>query len=141
MGMCNTYLFWLSYLQVTNNGFFSIGVRYNSLSAFPTYKDYSFVAPFMAFMDIDTSSTGYVRYSECFTNSQLNDVSEHIRTKTGVSFYGIWMLVAEWNGVPLLHNSSVSTLHTSLIPRYPVFFCYIIMKKCNVKDQINKKFM
>ena len=63
------------------------------------------MAPFAA--DIDTSSTGYVRYSESF-NWQLNSVSEHIRSEIGTSFYGTWMLVAEWNGVPLLSQNSVS---------------------------------
>ena len=88
---------------------FSMGgtPRYASLSTFPAPNSYSVVAPFAS--DIDTSSTGYVRYSESF-NSQLSVVSEHIRSETGTSFYGIWMLVAEWNGVPLLSRSFVSML-------------------------------
>ena len=98
---------------MNKNGFFSIGFRYTSLSAFPSYNDSSFVAPFAA--DIDISSTGSVHYSECFTISQLNVVSEHIRTRTGSSFHGTWMLVAEWNGVPLFNESPVRTLHMSLI--------------------------
>ena len=80
--------------------------QYSSLDNFPSPSDYSVVAPFAA--DITTSSTGYVRYSEYITNSQLNDVSEHIRSETRNSFYGTWMLVAEWNGVPL-NKSFVST--------------------------------
>ena len=83
--------------------------RYRSLDNFPGPSDYSIVAPFAA--DITTSRTGDVRYSESFTNSQLNDVSEHIRFETGNSFYGTWMLVAEWNGVPLSSQSSVSTCY------------------------------
>ena len=80
--------------------------QYSSLNSFPSSNSYSVVAPFAA--DIDTSSTGYVRYSESF-NSQLTVVSELIRSETETSFYGIWMLVAEWNGVPLYSQSSVST--------------------------------
>ena len=96
-------------LQVSNNGYFSMGgvPRYSSLDNLPGPSDYAIAAPFAA--DITTSNTGYVRYSEYVTNSQLNDVSEHIRAETGTSFNGTWMLVAEWNGVPLLSQSSVST--------------------------------
>ena len=74
-------------LQVSNNGYFSMGgtPRYASLSTFPAPNSYSVVAPFAS--DIDTSSTGYVHYSESF-NSQLSVVSEHIRSETGTSFYG-----------------------------------------------------
>ena len=95
--------------QVSNNGYFSMGgtPRYFTLSTFPSANSYSVVAPFAS--DITTSNTGYVRYSESF-NSQLNVVSEHIRSETETSFYGTWMLVAEWNGVPLLSGSSVSML-------------------------------
>ena len=81
--------------------------QYTSLNSFSSFSSYSVVAPFAA--DITTSSTGYVRYSESFTNSQLTVVSELIRSETGTSFYGKWMLVAEWNEVPLLSQSSVST--------------------------------
>ena len=97
-------------MQVSNNGYFSMGgtPQYASLSSFPSSSSYSVVAPFAA--DIDTSSTGYVRYSESFTNSQLSVVSEHIRSETDTSFYGQWMLVAEWNGVPLLQGTTVSML-------------------------------
>ena len=97
-------------MQVSNNGYFSMGgtPQYASLSTFPGPNSYSVVAPFAA--DIDTSSTGYVRYSESFTNSQLGVVSEHIRSETGTSFYGTWMLVAEWNGVPLFQRTTVSML-------------------------------
>ena len=82
--------------------------QYASLSTFPGLITYSVVAPFAA--DIDSSSTGYVRYGKYFTNSQLSIVSEHIRSETKTSFYGTWMLVAEWNGVPLHSLSSVSML-------------------------------
>ena len=75
--------------------------QHSSLEKFPGPSSYSVVAPFAA--DIDTSSTGSVRYSDTF-KSQLNDVSEHIRAETGSLFYGTWMLVAEWNGVPLPHT-------------------------------------
>ena len=85
--------------------------QYTSLNSFSNFSSYSVVAPFAA--DIDTSSYGYVQYSESFTNSQLNVVSEHIRSETGTSFYGQWMLVAEWKGVPLYSNFFVSACNTS----------------------------
>ena len=96
-------------MQVSNNGYFSMGEtpQYASLNTFSSFRSYSIVAPFAA--NIDTSSTGYVRYSESFS-SQLSVVSEYIRSETVTSFYGTWMLVAEWNGVPLLGISTVSML-------------------------------
>ena len=80
--------------------------EYTSLSAFPGPSDYSVVAPFAT--DIDTSITGSVFYTESFYRWQINEVSELIRSDTEPSFYGTWMLVAEWHGVPQLHGSSVS---------------------------------
>ena len=75
-----------------------------SLNNFPGPSSYSVVAPFTA--DITTSSTGSVRYSESF--SSMNEVSAHIRSETGAYFYGTWMMVAEWNNVPLRNGSRVS---------------------------------
>ena len=86
-------------------------MEYASLENIPGPSNYSVVAPFAA--DITTSSTGYVRYKS-FTNSQLTVVSEHIRSETETSFYGIWMLVAEWNGVPLLSQSTVRTMSCTI---------------------------
>ena len=77
-----------------------------SLVNFPGPSSYSVVAPFAA--DIDTSSTGSVRYSESFSITVMNEVSAHIRSETGVSFDGTWMMVAEWNNVPLHDGSRVS---------------------------------
>ena len=77
-----------------------------SLDNFPGPSDYSVVAPFAA--DIDTSSNGYVRYSESFSTTVMNEVSAHIRSETEVYFYGTWMMVAEWNNVPLLNGRRVS---------------------------------
>ena len=91
--------------------------RYASLSTFPSSSNYSVIAPFAA--DITTSNTGSVRYSELF-DSQLSVVSEHIRFVEGNSFNGTWMLVAEWNGVPLLSGSTVSML---IIIRHTVSTC------------------
>ena len=76
-----------------------------SLDNFPGPSSYSVVAPFAA--DIDTSSTGSVRYSESFSSTEIDQVSAHIRSETGAYFYGTWMMVAEWNNVPLLHGSDV----------------------------------
>ena len=95
-------------LQVSTNGYFSMGQIPvdSSLTQLPGSSSYSVVAPFAA--DIDTSSTGSVRYNESFSSTVMKEVSTYIRSKSGVSFYGMWMLVAEWNGVPLSSQSSVS---------------------------------
>ena len=76
-----------------------------SLDNFPGPSGYSVVAPFAA--DITTSSFGSVHYSESFSTTVMNKVSAHIRSETGVYFYGIWMMVAEWNHVPLYGGSVV----------------------------------
>ena len=81
--------------------------QYASLSTFSSSSNYSVVAPFAA--DITTANTGSVRYSESF-HSQLSEVSNHISLVTGNVFNGKWMLVAEWNGVPLLSGSTVSKI-------------------------------
>ena len=78
----------------------------SSLDNFPGPSGYSVVAPFAA--DITTSSTGYVRYSESFSSTVMNEVSAHIRSETGAYFHGTWMMVAEWNNVPLYGESRVS---------------------------------
>ena len=80
---------------------------YTSLNTFPSSSNYSVVAPFAA--DITTANTGSVKFSESF-NSQLSVVSELIRFVKGNLFNGMWMLVAEWNGVPLLSGSNVCLL-------------------------------
>ena len=77
-----------------------------SLDNIPGPSSYSVVAPFAA--DIDTSSTGSVRYSESFSSTVMKEVSAHICSETGVSFYGTWMMVAEWNNVSLHDGSRVS---------------------------------
>ena len=77
-----------------------------SLDNFPGPSSYSVVAPFAA--DIDTSSTGSVRYSESFSSTVMNEVSAHIRSETGAYFYGTLMMVAEWNNVPLHDGSRIS---------------------------------
>ena len=97
-------------LQVSTNGYFSMGQipvdsSLTQLHNIPGPSSYSVVAPFAA--DIDTSSTGSVRYNESFSSTVMKEVSTYIRSKTGVPFYGTWMLVAEWNGVPLSSQSSV----------------------------------
>ena len=77
-----------------------------SLENIPGPSGYSVVAPFAA--DITTSNTGSVRYSESFSSTVMNEVSAHIRSETEADFYGTWMMVAEWNNVPLHDGSRVS---------------------------------
>ena len=82
--------------------------QYSSLDNFPGPSSYSVVAPFAA--DMDTTSRGSVKYTQ-FTNSdfsQMSRVSSFIRSKTGDSFNGTRMMVAEWNDVPEYQGSIVS---------------------------------
>ena len=52
-----------------------------------------------------------MRYQTFSTgSSNINTVSSYIRSELGVSFYGRWMLVAEWNGVPQYDESRVSSV-------------------------------
>ena len=106
--------------------------QYSSLNDIPGPSSYSVVAPFAA--DIDTSRTGSVIYTQ-FTSdsSQINRVSSFIRSKTGDSFYGIRMMVAQWTGVPKYHGSivssanfKVSTYCTMFLNVYPFSLCSII---------------
>ena len=88
-----------------------------SLENFRGPSNYSVVAPFAA----DTTAFPYVdgtfdKYygtmetSSFFSkyNSEMREVSAHIRSETGVSFHGTWMLVADWKNVSLLSGSQVS---------------------------------
>ena len=99
-------------LQVSTNGYFSMGQtpEVYSLVNFPGPSSYSVVAPFAADIDTssDTSSTGVVLYSESFSSTVMNEVSAHIRSETDVYFYGTWMMVTEWDNVPLRNGSRVS---------------------------------
>ena len=74
--------------------------QYSSLDKFPGPSSYSVVAPFAA--DIDTTSRGSVKYTQFTTpdTSQMSRVSSFIRSRTGRSFYGTRMMMAEWNDVP-----------------------------------------
>ena len=82
-------------------------VEVYSLYNFPGPSGYSVVAPFAA-ADITTYITGSVRYNESFSSTVMNEVSSYIRSETEVYFYGTWMMVAEWNNVPLFGEDRVS---------------------------------
>ena len=94
-------------LQVSTNGYFSLGTTPSeaSLTRFSSSQPRSIIAPFAA--DIDTKHNGYVTYS-LFAggSSDIETVSSYIRTELEVSFYGTWMLVAEWHDVALYGESS-----------------------------------
>ena len=100
------------HVQVSINGYFSMGERpqYSSLDNFSGSSSYSVVAPFAA--DMDTTGTGSVKYTQFTTSdsSQMSRVSTFIRFKTGNSFSGTRMMVAEWNGVPKYEGSVVSSV-------------------------------
>ena len=78
----------------------------HSLNNFPGPSWYSVVAPFA--YDIDTSSTGSVRYTAFKYDLQTSTVSTFIRSQTGNSFYGTRMMVAEWRRVSQQYGFSVS---------------------------------
>ena len=96
------------HLQVSRNGYFSMGAPpwYSSLDNSSGVSSY--VAPFAA--NIDTSRVGSVKYSQFTVSdySQMRRVSRFIRSQTGNSFYGSSMMVAEWNDVPEYDGSIVS---------------------------------
>ena len=106
-------------LQASTNGYFSMGEepQISSLEIFCGSSNYSVVAPFAA----DTTAFQYVdgtydkyhgtqKTSSFFSryNSEMREVSAHIRSETGVSFHGTWMLVADWKNVSLLSGNQVS---------------------------------
>ena len=81
--------------------------KLQSLEDFPS-TTYSLVAPFAA--DISTSDTGSIRY-RVYQGSyilQLDIINSYISSTRRESFVGIWMLVADWNTVPLNGTSTVS---------------------------------
>ena len=94
-------------LQVSNNGYFSVGTlpQYN-FSTFPGTSSYSVIAPFAA--DIDTSSPGRVRYTQfTTTDPQMSTVSSFIQKETGETFSGVRMMIAEWHEVSLSLSPTV----------------------------------
>ena len=95
-------------LQVSTDGYFSMGQIPvdSSLTQLPGPSNYSIVAPFAA--DIDTSSTGSVHYSESFSSTVMKDQCPHSFKNRSLVLIGTWMLVAEWNNVPLYDGSRVS---------------------------------
>ena len=72
--------------------------NYYPLDDIPGPSSYS-LAPFAA--DIDTNVTGSVKYTQfiMYAFTQMNTVSSFIRSKTGNSFSGTRMMVAEWYNV------------------------------------------
>ena len=94
--------------QISTNGYFSMGERpqYNSVPNFPVPNDGNIVAPYGA--DIDTSTTGSVRYADfsqfSILDSRTTDITNFIRTNTLDDFFRVdSMVVAEWN---LVHHSN-----------------------------------
>ena len=94
-------------LQISTNGYFSLGTTPSeaSLTRFSSSQSHSIIAPFAA--DIDTKYNGYVPYYIFTTGtSYIETVDSYIRSELGVSFYGTWMLVAEWRDVAQYGGSS-----------------------------------
>ncbi len=67
---------------------------------FPNSSSYSYiVAPFWA--DHDPRPAGEIGYQIFSNNSEtLSIVNRFIRQESGLDFNGVWMIVADWDGVP-----------------------------------------
>ena len=107
----------------------------SSLENIPGPSGYSVVAPFAA--DITTSSTGSVHYSESFSSESfsstvMNEVNAHINYETGADFYGTWMMVAEWNNVPLHDGSRVSLIKLNMIYLSALLLTYIHVMRIKI---------
>ena len=102
----------MKYLQVSTNGYISMGERISASS--PEIPGTSpIVAPYAA--DINPNIAGTVRYTQFTTTdySQMSRVSSFIRDQTDNSFYGTRMMVAEWDGVARYSGSSGSSVSSS----------------------------
>ena len=98
--------------QVSSNGYISMGETPCSTEpSFPS--SCSIVAPYAA--DVNTEIAGTVHYTDFDTYSStalsMTTVSSFIRNETGDNFYGIAMMVAEWNGVSQYNGNSVGSFY------------------------------
>ena len=86
-----------------------VAPQYVTPGSIPGSSSYSIVAPFAA--DIDITRRGSVKYTQFTTSdyTQMNTVSNFIRSQTRNTFYGTRMMVTEWNGVPKYQGSIVSS--------------------------------
>ena len=100
----------MKYLQVSTNGYISMGERVSTASPeIPGTS--SIVAPYAA--DINPNIAGTVQHTQ-FTSTdytQMSRVSSFIRDQTDNSFYGTTMMVAEWEGVAKYSGSPVSCIY------------------------------
>ena len=82
----------------------------SSLEDFSSTTTYSLVAPFAADIVISLTDSGYIRYRTYQGSGtlQLDIISSYISSTHRESFVGTWMLVADWNSVPLFDSSTVS---------------------------------
>ena len=74
-----------------------------------TGSDYNIVAPYAANYRLESfNSVSYTNF-DTFSNTSNETVrvSKFIRDQTGVNFYGIKMMVAEWTNVSLSYSSDV----------------------------------
>ena len=95
----------LCYLQVSSNGFISLGALPSTSP--PTIPgSTNIVSPYGA--DIDTGIAGTVRYTGFLTNHpEINTISYFISIKKRLYFTGTRMMVAEWDGVAKSGGTSV----------------------------------
>ena len=107
---------YMLHFQVSTNGYISMGEIPCSSYPLSFPSSCSIVAPYGA--DINTEIAGSVRYTDFYTysstDSAMTTVSSFIRDETRDSFYGIRMMVAEWNGVAEYNGfggSSVSCVY------------------------------
>ena len=70
-----------------------------------------FIGPY--WIDNDPSAGGFVSY-EVFTgdSDQLSEVSNFISETENVAFNGTWLLVAQWDDVPVWMMSNTVSIYT-----------------------------
>ncbi len=88
--------------QVNNDGVFVFGRNYTGFTfGFPPLGTRFVVFPFWYFGDI-SRGVGSVRYEvHTGTTNFITSVSNFISSERGTQFVGTWMLLVEWNNIPI----------------------------------------
>ena len=94
--------------QVVEHGYFSFGslLIQSSPDIFPSSASF-LVAPFWAAHD--TRGSGQVSYEVHDTSSEvMSRISAYVRQEMNTEFFGVWMLLTYWNGVPAFPHTDNS---------------------------------
>ncbi|KAM8927856.1 alpha-tectorin-like [Pelodytes ibericus] len=100
-------------LEVHNNGLISFGAKNSKYTpeAFPPADGSSFIAPFMA--DVDIRKTGNVYYRTTTNPSILkridNDMEKYVPSSENLPYKSKWSLIATWDKVPQSNSQSNKT--------------------------------